>query len=127
LETALLQEFLPELLLEHFEVSDYTKLGNVQSKKMEIYISMDERNVLPSGYLRADYESKGFLPSTKVQDFPIRGKAVYLIIRRRRWRHKRTKKEITKDYSFIADGSKLTQELSDFLKATGRYPRRYDK
>ena len=127
METALLQEFLPELLLEHFEVSGYIKLGNVQIKKMEFFISLDERNELPSGYSRSEYESKGFLPSSKVQDFPIRGKAVYLVIRRRRWRHKKTKKEITKDYSFIADGSRLTQELSDFLKATGRYTRRYDK
>ena len=35
--------------------------------------------------------------------------------------------EIKSDYSFIADGSKLTVELSDFLKGTGRDPRRYDK
>jgi len=127
LESVLLQEFLPELLLEHFEVSGYIKLGNIESKQIEFFISLDERNVLPSGYSRVDYESKGFLPPSKVQDFPIRGKAVYLVLRRRRWRHKKTKKEITKDYSFIADGSKLTQELSDFLKATSRYPRRYDQ
>ena len=35
--------------------------------------------------------------------------------------------ELTNDYSFIAEGSKLTAELSGFLKATGRDPRRYDK
>lgn len=80
---------------------------------------------MPTGYLRSDYESKEFLPSSRVQDFPIRGQAVYLVIRRRRWRHKVTKKEIRSDYSFIAEGSKLTQELSDFLKSTNKYPRRY--
>jgi hypothetical protein len=49
-------------------------------------------------------------------------------IRRRRWRNKNDKSiEIKSDYSFIADGSKLTVELSDFLKDTGRDPRRYDK
>lgn len=35
---------------------------------------------------------------------------VYLLIRRRRWRHKSTKKEISSDYSFIAEGARLTQE-----------------
>jgi hypothetical protein len=55
----------------------------------------------------------------------LRGKAVYLTIKRRRWRHKETKKEIRGNYSFLAEGSKLTQELSDFLKGTGRYPRRF--
>ncbi len=127
METSLLQEILPILLLEHFTIINYHKLGNVQTKKMEFVIHLDEQNELPFGYSRADYESKGFLPSSKVQDFPIRGQAVYLIIRRRRWRHKETKKEITGDYSFIAEGSRLTQELSDFLKGTGRDPRRYDK
>jgi len=66
-----------------------------------------------------------FLPATRVQDFPIRGKAVYLLIRRRKWRHKETKKEIRNNYSFIAEGSRLTQELSAFLKGTGRDPGRY--
>jgi len=92
---------------------------------MELEIHLEEKNNLPLGYLYSDYESKGFLPSSRVQDFPIRGQAVYLVIRRRPWRHKETKKEIRSDYSFIAAGSKLTQELSDFLKDTNRYPRRY--
>jgi len=126
LET-LLQEFLPELLLEHFEVVKFYKLGNIETKKMEFEIHLDEKNVLPLGYSKTEYESKGFLPSSRVQDFPIRGKSVYLVIRRHRWRHKQTRKEITNDYSFIAEGSKLTKELSDFLKGTGRDPRRYDK
>jgi len=127
MEISLLQEFLPSLLLESFTVVSYHKLGNVQTKKMEFIIYLDEQNELPTGYSKTDYESKGFLPSSLVQDFPIRGQAVYLKIRRRRWRHKLTQKEITGDYSFIAEGSRLTQELSDFLKGTGRDPRRYDK
>lgn len=63
-----------------------------------------------------------------IQDFPICGKAVYLVIKRRRWRDKATQSvEIKSDYSFIAEGSKLTVELSDFLKGTDRDPRRYDE
>lgn len=127
MEILLLQEFLPSLLLESFTVVHYHKLGNVQTKKMEFIIHLDEKNELPSGYSTSDYESKGFLPSSMVQDFPIPGQAVYLVIRRRRWRHKLSRKEITNDYTFIAEGSRLTQELSDFLKGTGRDPRRYDK
>lgn len=84
--------------------------------------------MLSQGYSKSDYESKGFLNSKQIQDFPIRGKAVYLHIKTRRWRDKKTKKlEIKNDYSFIAEGSKLTAELSVFLKDTGRDPRRYDK
>ena len=123
----MLSLFLPEGLLTHFKVDSFHILGNVQTKKDCFYISLDEKNILPEPYHSKDYESKGFYPRTAVQDFPVRGKAVYLCIKRRRWRHKINRTEIKSDYSFIADGSKLTIELSDFLKGTGRDPRRYDK
>ena len=94
---------------------------------MIIEISLVEKNNLPSSYNNQEYESKGLLPESRIQYFSIRGKALYLKIRRRRWRHKSTRKEIKSDYSFIAEGSRLTEELSAFFKATGRDPRRYDK
>jgi len=46
---------------------------------MEFEIHLNERNKLSPGYSKDDYESKGFLPATKIQDFATRGKAVYLI------------------------------------------------
>lgn len=122
MESIFLKEILPSILGDHFDLVSYQKLGNVSTKQMELEIHLDEKNILPSGYRSSSYESKGFLPSSRVQDFPIRGQAVYLVIRRRRWRCKLTKKEIRNDYSFIAEGSKLTKELSDFLKDTNRYP-----
>ena len=116
----LLEEILPPTILEYFEIRSCKKLGNIESKQLEFMIYLDEKNSLPKGCTKSDYESKGFLPLSKAQDFPIRGKAVYLLIRRRRWRHKQTRKEVSNDYSFIAEGSRLTKELSDFLKGTGR-------
>jgi len=122
---SLISQILPSDLLRHFEI---TEVLNVKDKNgdLDIEIHLDERNILPSGYKSEDYESKGFSSSKRVQDFPLRGKAVYLVIRRRRWRHKVLKQDIKSDYSFISEGSKLTKELSDFLKGTGRDPRRYD-
>ena len=113
--------------MTHFEVVDLLELGDIETKKMFFEIQLDEKNELPEGYESSEYESKGFLPCSRIQDFPIRGKAVYLLIRRRRWRHKTTRKELTNNYTHVAEGSRLTQELSDFLKGTGRDPRRYDK
>lgn len=128
MDFSLFSSFLPNGLLSHFEVTDFKELGDIQSKKNCFYIYLEEKNALPNGYNSVDYESKGFYKSTTIQDFPIRGKAVYLVIKRRRWRDKATKSvEIKSDYSFIAEGSKLTVEISDFLKDTGRDPRRYDK
>lgn len=117
--------FLPENLLSHFDLLEVKELGDVLSKQMTYHLELTEKNNLPHGYNQSNYESKGFYLSKTIQDFPIRGKAVYLVIKRRRWRDKESGKEIKSDYSFIAEGSKITEELSDFLKDTNKYPRRY--
>jgi hypothetical protein len=128
MDFSIFSSFLPDGLLSHFDIVDFKELGDLQTKKDCFYIYLDEKNLLPKGHLSTEFDSKGFYERAIVQDFPIRGKAVYLGIRRRRWRNKTDKSiEIKSDYSFIAEGSKLTVELSDFLKDTGRDPRRYDK
>jgi hypothetical protein len=128
MDFSMFSSFLPKGLLSHFDIVDFKELGDLQTKKDCFYIYLDEKNQLPKGYVSTDFESKGFYERTLIQDFPIRGKAVYLGIRRRRWRNKTDKSiEVKSDYSFIAEGSKLTVELSVFLKGTGRDPRRYDK
>lgn len=126
MEKSLLSYFLPEQLLQHFEILKIEELGDITTKKDIIQITLEEINTIPNGYNPAEYESKGFYPFKSIQDFPIRGKALYLVIKCRRWRNKEDKnKVISNDYSFITEGSKLTQELSDFLKHTGQYPRRH--
>lgn len=128
MDFSILSSFLPEGLLDHFDIIDFKELGDLQTKKECFFVYLDEKNNLPEDYNSNEFESKGFYDRTLIQDFPIRGKAVYLGIRRRRWRSKSDKSiEVKSDYSFIAEGSKLTVELSDFLKGTGRDPRRYDK
>ena len=127
MENSLLNHFLPAELLSHFTIMSIQELGDVASKELFYEISLEENNVIPRYYAAGNYESKGFYTEVTIQDFPIRGKAVYLLIKRRRWRHKNNPKDIIRnDYSFIAEGSKLTKELADFLKETGRYTGRYD-
>lgn len=124
----LLSSFLPTGLLEHFKITDFKELGHMATKADSHYIFLEEKNKLPPGYDQTLYESKGFYKEKLIQDFPIRGKAVYLALKRRRWRLKSDPEcVIQSDYSFIAEGVKLTQEVADFLKGTGRDPRRYDK
>ena len=127
MELTLIESFLPEFILDYFDIVDLKKLGDLSNSQMIFEIHLDEKNSINKEVNSNEYESKGFLPASRVQDFPIRGKAVYLVIRRRRWRHKTTAKEISNDISFIAKGVQLTEEISDFLKHTGRDPRRYDK
>lgn len=114
----LLQLLFPSELMEYFLISNFHTLCSLETKQEYWLIEFEEKNVLPKGYSSLDYESKGFMESKTLQDFPLRGKAVFLTIKKRRWRHKRTGDIIRRDFTFIADGSKFTQELSDFLKGT---------
>jgi hypothetical protein len=126
LDTDIIGNFLPEGLLAHFTITEVLILGEVATKKMFFEILLEENNEILGDIDAGQYESKGFTEIT-LQDFPIRGKAVYLRIRRRRWRHKTDHQKIIRnDFSFVAEGSGFTRELSDFLKGTGRYKGRYD-
>jgi hypothetical protein len=121
MEISLLTHFLPSGLLEHFSVLSFKELCLIKDKTSYFEITLEEDNKILSAVDTKKYESKGFTEVT-IQDFPIRGKAVYLVIRRRRWRNKENPKDIIRnDFSYVADGSVLTKELSDFLKGTGRY------
>jgi len=126
MEKEVLEYFLPSELLKYFTITKISKKVDTKTKEEDIEIELEEINKIPTGYDSTQYESKGYFEPKRIQDFPIRGKAVYLVIKRRRWRHKINKDEIiTNDYSLVADGSKLTQELADFLKGIGRDPGRY--
>lgn len=125
---SIISSFLPHRILDHFDIVEQKDEGYIVEREEGFFIYLEEKNVLPEGYDNSSYESKGFYKEKIIQDFPIRGKALYLVVKRRRWRLKSDPKVIIKsDYSFIAEGAKLTQEVADFLKGTGRDPRRYDK
>lgn len=121
MELSFISHFLPKGLLEHFTIIDVFELCDIKEKQHYFEISLDENNKILKQVDSSLYESKGFTEIT-IQDFPIRGKAVYLKIKRRRWRLKDNPNSIIRnDFSFIAEGSGFTKELSDFLKGTGRY------
>jgi hypothetical protein len=111
--------------MDYFIIREFQMLCRIENKTEYLVIEFEEKNELPNGYSAIEYESKGFMESKLIQDFPLRGKPVFLRIKKRRWRHKQTGAIIKRDFSFIADGSKFTKELSDFLKDAGGYANRY--
>ena len=121
----LLHELFPPELMDFFTITAFETLCSVEIKQEYWLIDFEEKNEVPNGYPALEYESKGFMESAIIQDFPLRGKGVYLRIKKRRWRHKQTKEIIKRDFSFIADGSKFTEELSAFLKGASGYKARY--
>ncbi len=102
---------LPEGLLDYFEITNV-----VQSANGQLNIHLEEKNLAPVGYEKAQIESKGFLPETAIQDFPIRGHKVALCIKRRRWEVKQGGEIITRDWNLVRKGARMTTEFGTFLK-----------
>ena len=101
---------LPEGTLDYFTISD------VKESSTEIVIYLEEKNEAPQEYSESKVESKGFYDPIVVQDFPIRGKKVFLNIRRRRWVLKDENRYVSRNWKLVAQGSRMTQEFATFFK-----------
>jgi hypothetical protein len=116
LEQDFLSLLLPQGLLEYFILSHYTHL------EQEVCLYLEEKNILPEEYSNDKLISKGFFDEITVQDFPLRGKAVFLHIRRRRWLNQTTGQTVFRDWDIVAKGTRMTKEFASFLKVISRYP-----
>jgi len=112
-DQSLIELFLPEGILEYFQVT------SVKKKEDSFQISLEEKNITPDEYSGQKLLSKGFYDVITVQDFPVRGK--YLKVKRRRWTVENTGQIVSRDWSLVAKGTRLTEEFASFLKAVHRY------
>lgn len=106
----IIKYILPTEILEYFEVVE------VKENQGELTFHLDEKNNLPQDFPEGDYESKGFAAPVKIQDFPIRDKAVFLQVRRRKWIEKHTGRIYSRTWDLTAEGTKYTKEFGAFLK-----------
>lgn len=78
---------------------------------------LDERGYMSrEDYKKGTVREHGFTEERVIQDFPIRGKAVYLHVRRRKWRDTEDGSIFTYNYELTEEGSRLTPEFVAFLK-----------
>lgn len=101
---------LPEVLVDYFELTKH----EVKTDQLHFYFK--EVNSIPAGFERSKLNSKGFFAEATIQDFPIRGKNVYLHITRRRWYNELTNKVVTRNWELVAKGTRLTSDFANFLK-----------
>jgi hypothetical protein len=106
----ILSLFLPCGILDYFTVVDSLP----QETCFILYL--EENLAIPSELSHLSLHSKGFFPEIEVQDFPIRGKAVYLRIKRRRWEDPATGQTYSRDWSLVSTGTRITAEFGAFLK-----------
>lgn len=111
--TTLLSHLLPKVVSENFD------LVNISDEPIEgdpvLHLHLEERNVPPEGY--PDAIPNGFYEASVVGDFPLRDKALMLHLKRRRWKDAEGKSIPSKAYRLTADGTRLSCEFADFLKA----------
>lgn len=106
----LVKLLLPEELFEYFEVTNLV----IEERSVSVYL--DERNIIPEEYSGKKLTSKGFYPASVIQDFPVRNKALYLHVRRRRWLIESTKEVVSRNWDLVAEGTRYTKSFADFLK-----------
>jgi hypothetical protein len=107
---SILALILPKEILEYFTVTNLL----IQDKEVHLY--MDERNEVPDTYSNEKLISKGFYPEAVIQDFPLRNKALYLHVRRRKWEVESTQKIVSKTWNLTAHGTRYSNEFATFLK-----------
>ena len=107
---------LPSQILDYFDVV------KVEQGTTQIEISLDE--IYPESYKHDEsIESKGFMESTTITDFPIRAHKVLLHIHRRRWLNRNDGVSFCRPLNLVADGTCYSKEFAAFLKDTyGEFP-----
>ncbi|MBC8484748.1 MAG: transposase [Bacteroidetes bacterium] len=112
--TELIRYFLPEEIIDNFEVVDIKAIGLDVDAELHIYL--DEKFIYPPAHAAKNLESKGFLKAVKISDFPIRDKKVLLLVRRRKWKDMLTGNIYTRTFDLKHKGTNYTKEFAAFLK-----------
>jgi len=95
----LLKFMLPDFLVDHFDVVSSADTEEV------LHLYFEEKSKVPEEFNTLELVSKGFQDEITIQDFPLRGKYVYLHIKRRRWTNKTTGEIIKRDWQLAAKGT----------------------
>lgn len=121
---SLLELILPEGILEFFDIVNLQQGDSgktVYDKTLTIHL--DEKNNIPDEYKLFKYKASGFMEPGLINDYPIRNMLVTLSVRRRRWDVDidGQKKKVSRNWSQVSQGTRLSAEYAAFLKEISRY------
>jgi len=101
--------------VSHFTITDHS----IEQDTVHLYF--EEKKDTPKEQNGRSLIAHGFHKEITIQDFPLRGKKVFLHIKRRRWLDKTSKDVVQRDWNLAAQGTRMTIEFAAFLKALGQY------
>ena len=114
----LLSLLVPDYILSHF---DYEKLEDISGVIRIYLIEKQDPNHYPKAIIgKGERSLNGFMNPLELQTFPTKGKEVFLLLKRRRWKLKGDDKSYFNSYDFHESGMKATREFGAFLKEIGR-------
>lgn len=113
-EIDLISLILPDGILEYFRVTE------IKKEHETYFISLEEKNIPPDQYKNTKLTSHGFHNTATIQDFPLRGKPCFLLVKRRRWLQEDAGKVVSRDWDIVAQGTRITQDFATFLKGINR-------
>jgi len=108
---SLLHYLLPKEVHLYF---DFINIKEDPSGRLLLHL--DEKPIKPLDHTDKELVSNGFDEPVQIQDFPIRDKAVYFIVRRRKWLDKQTGKVYSANWDLTANGTSYTKGFAVFLK-----------
>ena len=95
----LLRAILPDVLIDNFDIVNFDKSAD----RFDIYL--DEKKVqLKEDKTNPDIISYGFGEYRTIQDYPIRGRATYLHVRKRKWLDKSSNEIFSYDWDLSEFG-----------------------
>lgn len=107
------------------ELSKSFSLTKIREEKSHIKIEFEEDpKLVPNELEGKDVVLNGFMNPLELQTFPLKDKAVYLLVKRRRWKIRgEQKKSYHNSYDLTETGVKAIPAFGAFLKAIhGRKP-----
>ena len=120
MDNSLLALFLPDGILDYFEITGFEKTDSNQvtyDKRLTIFLA--EKKIIPEEYKDQVYKATGFMEPRVIEDYPIRSMLVSLSIKRRRWDVDLNGKtvKVSRNWStIITQGTRITKEFAAFLK-----------
>lgn len=108
----LLRAILPEVLIDNFDIERFEKSDTrfdiwLDEKKEQLREDKYNKNIISYGF--GDYRT--------IQDYPIRGRATYLHVRKRKWLDKVTGEVFSYEWDVSEfDGTRLNAEFVAFFK-----------
>lgn len=119
MEKGLISLLVPDDILEHFE---YEKLEELSGVIRIHLVEKQDPNHYPKSILGKGARSlNGFMNPVEIQTFPTKGKEIFLVLKRRRWKLEGRTESYFNNYSFTEKGMKATKEFGAFLKEIGRW------